>query len=68
MQQGTILGRIQELLGDRCVGVFGETRQHVPRATVLAATRAAQSADADLLKLWWGHSQRHRQVGSVVLG
>ena len=49
MQQGTILGRIQELLGDRCVGVFGETRQHVPRATVLAATRAAQSADADLL-------------------
>ena len=49
MQQGTILGRIQELLGDRCAGVFGETRQHVPRATVLAATRAAQSADADLL-------------------
>ena len=49
MQQGTILGRIQDLLGDRCVGVFGETRQHVPRDTVLAATRAAQSADADLL-------------------
>ena len=49
MQQGTILGQIQELLGDRCVGVFDETRQHVPRATVLAATRAAQSADADLL-------------------
>ena len=42
-------GGIQELLGDRCVGVFGETRQHVPRATVLEATRAAQSADADLL-------------------
>ena len=49
MQQGTILGRIQELLGDRCAGVFGDTRQHVPRATVLEATRAAQSADADLL-------------------
>ena len=49
MQQGTILARIQELLGDRCAGVFGETRQHVPRDTVLAATRAAQSADADLL-------------------
>ena len=49
MQQGTILGQIQELLGDRCAGVFADTRQHVPRDTVLAATRAAQSADADLL-------------------
>ena len=49
MQQGTILGQIQELLGDRCAGVFADTRQHVPRDTVLAATRAAQNADADLL-------------------
>ncbi len=49
MQQGTILGQIQELLGDRFAGVFADTRQHVPRDTVLAATRAAQSADADLL-------------------
>ncbi len=49
VQQGTILGQIQELLGDRCAGVFAETRQHVPRDTVLAATRAAQNADADLL-------------------
>ena len=49
MEQGSILRRIQELLGNRCVGVFSETRQHVPRATVLNAARAAQSADADLL-------------------
>ena len=54
MQQGTILGRIQELLGDRCVGVFSDTRQHVPRATVLEATRAAQSGDADLLVSFGG--------------
>ena len=48
-EQGTLLGRIQDLLGERCAGVFAETRQHVPRETVLAATRAAQKADADLL-------------------
>lgn len=48
-EQGTLLGRIQDLLGDRCAGVFAETRQHVPRETVLAATRAAQKVDADLL-------------------
>ena len=48
-KQGTLLGRIQDLLGDRCAGVFAETRQHVPRESVLAATREAQKADADLL-------------------
>ena len=47
MRQGTLLGRIQDLLGDRCAGVFFETKQHVPRESVLAATRAAQKADAD---------------------
>lgn len=48
-EQGTLLGRLQDLLGDRCAGVFSETKQHVPRESVLAATRAAQKADADLL-------------------
>jgi len=48
-RQGTLLGRIQDLLGDRSVGVFAETRQHVPRESALAATRAAQNAGADLL-------------------
>lgn len=48
-QQGALLGRIQDLLGDRYAGAFSDTRQHVPRESVLAATRAAQKADADLL-------------------
>ena len=47
--QATILSRIQDLLGERWAGTFSETRQHVPRESVLAATRAAQKADADLL-------------------
>ncbi len=47
--QATILGRIQDLLGDRWAGTFSETQQHVPRESVLAATRAAQKADADML-------------------
>ena len=53
-EQGTLLGRIQDLLGDRCAGVFAETKQHVPRESVLAATRAAQKADTDLLVSFGG--------------
>ncbi len=56
MKQGTLLSRIQDLLGDRCAGVFSETKQHVPRESVLAATRAAQKADADLLISFGGGS------------
>mgnify|MGYP001618689602 CR=1 FL=1 len=47
--EGKLLHRVRDLLGGRCVGVFGETRQHVPRPSVLAAARAAQEAEADLL-------------------
>jgi NAD(P)-dependent dehydrogenase (short-subunit alcohol dehydrogenase family) len=42
-----LVGRVRSLLGDRCAGVFAESRQHVPRSSVLAAVEAARAEGAD---------------------
>ena len=55
-KEGALLQRIQVLLGNRCAGVFSETRQHVPRPTVIAATEAAREVDADVLVSFGGGS------------
>jgi len=55
-EEGTLLQRIRDLLGNRCAGVFSETRQHVPRPTVLAATKTARETKADLLVSFGGGS------------
>jgi alcohol dehydrogenase class IV len=51
-----LVDRVREVLGDRCVGVFSDTRQHVPRSTVIAATKAARDAGADCLVSFGGGS------------
>lgn len=55
-EEGALLQRIRDLLGNRCAGVFSETRQHVPRSTVLAATKAARETNADALVSFGGGS------------
>jgi alcohol dehydrogenase class IV len=42
-----LVGRVRSLLGDRCAGVFADSRQHVPRSSVLAAVQAARAEGAD---------------------
>ena len=54
MEQGRLVRRIQDLLGPRFAGIFFETRQHVPRETVLEATKSAREAGADLLVSFGG--------------
>lgn len=51
-----LVDRLKAVLGDRCVAVFSDTRQHVPRATVIAATQAARDAGADCLVSFGGGS------------
>lgn len=42
-----IVDRVQHVLGEKCVGVFAESAQHVPRASVLAAAECARELGAD---------------------
>jgi alcohol dehydrogenase class IV len=51
-----LVDRLKAVLGDRCVGVFSDTRQHVPRTTVIAAAQAAREAGADCLVSFGGGS------------
>ena len=43
------VGMIEEAFGARCVAVFDRMGAHVPREDVIAATKAAQAVDADLI-------------------
>jgi alcohol dehydrogenase class IV len=49
-------GRLEQLLGSRCAGVFGGISQHAPAASVAAAARAAAEANADVLISFGGGS------------
>ncbi len=50
VSRGTdIVAGIRDALGPRCVGLFDESREHTPRATVIAATEAARAAAPDLI-------------------
>jgi alcohol dehydrogenase class IV len=51
-----LVEKIRALLGDRCVGVFSDTVQHVSRASVLAATDMARELDVDALVSFGGGS------------
>ena len=51
-----LVERVKAALGERCVGVFHDSRQHVPRQAVMEATEAARSASADLLISFGGGS------------
>jgi alcohol dehydrogenase class IV len=51
-----LVGRLEALLGELCVGVFSDTRQHVPRGAVLGAAEAMRRADADAVVSFGGGS------------
>jgi maleylacetate reductase len=43
------IGQIRQALGERCVGVFDECREHTPRDSVIACAEAARAANPDLI-------------------
>lgn len=49
-------GLDQLTLGDNVVGVFDESKQHVPEATAAAATKVAQQLNCDALIAFGGGS------------
>lgn len=51
-----LVARVEKLLGPAHAGTFSETKQHVPRANVLAATEFARSVGADALVTFGGGS------------
>lgn len=51
-----LVNRLADLLGDRFVGAFGDTRQHAPREAVVAAAAAARECEADCLVSFGGGS------------
>jgi len=44
-----IVSTLQADLGDRCVGVFDQTVEHVPRPSVLELTKFLRACEADLI-------------------
>ncbi len=44
-----VVPRIREALGDRCIGVFDECVEHVPRASVLALAEVVRRQQPDLI-------------------
>lgn len=63
--RSALLGRVTALLGARCVGVFTETRQHVPAATVRALTALVRQTGADALVSFGGGSPIDTAKGAV---
>jgi alcohol dehydrogenase class IV len=51
-----LVERIRGLLGGRCAGVFSETRQHVPRSSVIAGAEMARATEADAVVSFGGGS------------
>jgi alcohol dehydrogenase class IV len=51
-----LVTQVGDALGSRLAGVFSDTRQHVPRPTVIAAAAAAREAGADCLVSFGGGS------------
>lgn len=49
-------GRLSDLLGTRCVGMFGAIGQHAPAASVAAAVEAARGTQPDVLVSFGGGS------------
>ena len=45
----SVVSAVRESLGDRCVGVFDECREHTPRETVLAAANVVRECHPDLI-------------------
>ena len=48
-RQTDVVAKIRSALGDRCVGVFDECVEHVPRASVLALASAVRNSEPDLI-------------------
>jgi alcohol dehydrogenase class IV len=44
-----VVSKIRSALGERCVGVFDECVEHVPRASVLALASAVRNGEPDLI-------------------
>jgi len=51
-----LVDRIRKVLGERCVGVYSETVQHVSQASVLAATTMARELEIDAIVSFGGGS------------
>ena len=47
VKNDSLMKRVLDAAGGRCVGVFSDTTQHVPRESVLEATEFARARDAD---------------------
>src|SRR5688572_17962090 len=52
--RSSLLDDVTPALGHRCAGVFAETNQHVPSATVDALTARAEDVDADCIVSFGG--------------
>ncbi|QIT57192.1 iron-containing alcohol dehydrogenase [Aquisalimonas sp. 2447] len=48
-QMTSVVSAVSDVLGDRCVGVFDECREHTPRETVIAAANAVRQCHPDLI-------------------
>jgi alcohol dehydrogenase class IV len=46
VSEGSILARVEKLIGDRLVGRFDETEQHAPRPSILKIAQAARDVGA----------------------
>ncbi|MGA9322214.1 MAG: iron-containing alcohol dehydrogenase [Xanthobacteraceae bacterium] len=44
-----VISKIRSALGERCLGVFDECVEHVPRASVLALASAVRNSEPDLI-------------------
>ena len=48
-RETTAVAAIAQILGERCVGLFDQCREHAPLESVLACAEAARAADPDLI-------------------
>lgn len=55
-RETTAVSDLAAALGDKAVGVFDQMPAHTPREAVIAATKAARAADADLILTFGGGS------------
>lgn len=45
----SVVSSIADALGQQCVGIFDECKEHTPRETVIAAAEAVRAAEPDLI-------------------
>ena len=66
-REKTILASLVDSLGDRCVGIFAECRQYVPRGVVVEAGAALRAWEPDLLLSLGGGSVVDTAKGAALM-